>query len=168
MTSESNWGDLDSRNETIAGPPQAPWLSPAPRSMRTTRIIVAGSAKRARRELRFALEAEGYRVSEARTADQLLQDAYSGRHHLIILVSGFECLEPDALCRWIRLKSDLGIIVLAATGARQVCIDTLNAGADYYLPLVFTLPELLARVRALLRRAKGPSRRIPLAAEEKK
>ncbi len=160
-------GDTNNTHEAIVWPPPARCHLSAPRSMRETRIIVAGSAQPARRELRFALEREGYRVSEARTADQMLEDAYSGRHHLIILVSGYECVQPDELCRWIRLKSDIGIIVLAGD-AKQGCVDTLNAGADCHLPSTLALPELLARVRALLRRTTRLTARARSALEDEK
>ncbi len=161
-------GDTNNTHEAIVWPRPALCHLSAPRSVRETRIIVAGSAQPARRELRFALEREGYRVSEARTADQMLEDAYSGRHHLIILVSGYGCVQPDELCRWIRLKSDIGIIVLAGADAKRGSVDTLNAGAACHLPSTLALPELLARVRALLRRTTRLTARARLALENEK
>jgi two-component system, OmpR family, KDP operon response regulator KdpE len=116
------------------------------------RMIVAGNSPQERKELRSALEFEGHQVVEAETADQTVQEACSGRRHVLILDSEFEGIEPYELCRTIRLKSDLGIIVLAADDTKQRRIDALNAGADDYLPSPFVLQELLARVRAVLRR----------------
>jgi DNA-binding response OmpR family regulator len=101
--------------------------------VRTGRIIVANSGAQERKELRVALEFEGHQVAEAQTTDHALREAWSGLHHVLILSSGFEGMEPDELCRRIRRKSDLGIIVLAGDDTKQRRIDALNAGADDYL-----------------------------------
>lgn len=121
-------------------------------SARAGRIIVAGSSAEERRELRVGLEFEGHQITETETTDRTLRATYSGLHHALILVSRFEGTEPCELCRTIRSKSDLGIIVLAHDDTRQGRIDALNAGADDYLASPFVLRELQARVRALLRR----------------
>ncbi len=121
--------------------------------MRVGRIIVASSSAQQRTELRAALEFEGHQVAEADTAEQTLAATCSGLHHALILHSRFPEMEPYELCRKIRVKSDLGIIVLAGhDDTRQGRIDALNAGADDHLPAPFVLRELLARVRAVLRR----------------
>jgi two-component system KDP operon response regulator KdpE len=116
------------------------------------RIIVAGSDRQERQELRAALELEGHQITEAETVDRTLEETGSRLHHTLILASEFDGLKPHELCRTIRLESDLGIIVLAGDGARQGRIDALNAGADDFIPVPFVWPELLARVRAILRR----------------
>lgn len=116
------------------------------------RILVAGSGVQERKELRAALEREGHQVTEAETADQTLEETASRLHHALILASPLEGLKPPELCRTIRLESDLGIIVLAGDGNRQTRIDALNAGADDFIPVPFVWAELLARVRAILRR----------------
>jgi two-component system, OmpR family, KDP operon response regulator KdpE len=116
------------------------------------RIIVASGCAQERKELRTDLELEGHQVAEAETADQTLQETYSGRHHVLILGLGLETPEPRELCRTIRLKSDLGIIVLTGEDTNQRRIDAFTAGADDFLSSPFDLRELLARVRAVLRR----------------
>lgn len=113
---------------------------------------MASSGAEERKELRTGLEFEGHHVSEAETADQTLEETCSGLHHVLILASGFEGIEPYGLCRTIRQKSDLGIIVVAGNDTKQGLIDVLNAGADDYLASPFVVQELLARVRAVLRR----------------
>jgi two-component system KDP operon response regulator KdpE len=120
------------------------------------RIIVATSDALQRAQLQTALDFQGYQVAKAETVDQTLQQTCSGMHHLLILDSGFEGIESHELCRRIRRESDLGIIVLAGAETTQGRIDALNAGADDYLPSPFVLRELLARVRALLRRVTRP------------
>jgi DNA-binding response OmpR family regulator len=121
-------------------------------SIRAGRMIVASRSARERKELRMALEFDGHQVAEAETVDQTLQEICSGLHHVLILDSGLEGIEPYEFCRRIRLKADLGIIVLAGDDTKQRRIDALNAGADDYLPSPFVLREMVARVRAVLRR----------------
>jgi len=116
------------------------------------RIIVASSSAQARRAIGTALEFEGHEVTEAETADQTVQKTCSGRHDLLILDSDIGGVRLSELCRTIRPKSDLGIIVLNRDDTEQTRIDVLNAGADDYVPALFVFPELLARVRAILRR----------------
>ena len=125
-------------------------------SDRAARIIVASGNALQRTQLQAVLEFQGHQVAEAETAEQTLQQTCSGSHHVLILDSGFEGLDPYELCRAIRRRSNLGIIVLAGADTRQGRIDTLNAGADDYLPSPFVLRELLARVRAVLRRVTRP------------
>lgn len=119
---------------------------------RSGRIIVANSNAHERRELRRALEAEGYQVSEAETAAEAVRKTWSDEHLALILDSQLDGTEPHELCRSARLKSNLGIIVVAGDDTTQGRIDALNAGADDYLPSPFAIRELLARVRAVLRR----------------
>jgi two-component system KDP operon response regulator KdpE len=122
-------------------------------TMRAGRILVAGSAVRHRSDLQIALEFEGHHVVGTETAVQTLEATCSGQYRVLVMTSGFEGIKPHELCREIRLKSDLGIIVLGGRDdTRQGRIDALNAGADDYVPSPFVLRELLARVRAVLRR----------------
>lgn len=122
-------------------------------SVRAGRIIVAGSGSRQRKDLRLALEFEGHQVAETETADQTLEETCSGLYQVLIVNSGCEGIEPQELCRAIRLKSDLGIIVLGGHhDTKQNRIDALDAGADDYVPSPFVVRELVARVRAVLRR----------------
>jgi two-component system, OmpR family, KDP operon response regulator KdpE len=120
--------------------------------MKTGRILVASSGAEMRSKLRAALELEGHLVVEAETASQTIEQTGSGLHDVLILDSALEQVGRYDLCRAIRPKSDLGIILLIRDDSGQGRIDALNAGADDYVPDRFVLPELLARVRAILRR----------------
>jgi len=120
--------------------------------MKTGRILVASSGVQMRGELRTALEFEGHLVVEAETASQTIEETSSGLHDVLILDSALDGAGPYELCRAIRPKSDLGIILLNRDDSGQGRIDALNAGADDYVPDRFVLAELLARVRAILRR----------------
>jgi two-component system KDP operon response regulator KdpE len=113
---------------------------------------VAGSDPEERRELRIGLEFEGHRVTETETPDRTLEELDSGLQYALILASRMDGIEPHELCRAIREKSELGIIVLACGETKQGRIDALNAGADDYLASPFVPRELQARVRAVLRR----------------
>jgi two-component system, OmpR family, KDP operon response regulator KdpE len=141
--------------------PRIPWR----RELNTGRILVASPDAEKRGELRTALEFEGHEVSEAETAEEIVQAACGGLHDAVLLESWIDGIGPSELCRAIRRKSDLGIIVLNRDDTGQARIDALNAGADDYVPAPFVLAELLARVRAILRRVTRSSedgRRIVL------
>jgi DNA-binding response OmpR family regulator len=120
--------------------------------MKTGRVLVASSGVEMRGELRIALEFEGHLVVEAETAGQTIDETSSGVHDVLILDSELDRMGPYELCRAIRPKSDLGIILLSRDDSGQGRIDALNAGADDYVPDQCVVAELLARVRAILRR----------------
>jgi two-component system, OmpR family, KDP operon response regulator KdpE len=143
--------------EFKARPTIARRLAPPGFSSEAGRLIVASRNARQRAQLQTALELQGHQVATAETVDQTLQKTGSGLYHMLLLDSGFEGIEPYELCRKIRLRADLGIILLAGCDTTQGRIDALNAGADDYLPSPFILRELLARVRAVLRRVKRPA-----------
>ena len=82
-------------------------------------------------------------------------------HDLLIVDSGIESVSGYELCRAIRPVSDLGIILLIPDNDRQTRIDALEAGADDYIVAPFLPEELLARVRALLRRVTPAGSRRP-------
>jgi len=124
----------------------------------TGRILVAGSSAGMSKQLCVALEFEGYRVLEVGTESQTIEQASSGSHDVVILASTLEAAEPYQLCRAIRPKSAVGIILISRDASGQGRIDALNSGADDFLPSKFVLAELLARVRALLRRVPSGNR----------
>ena len=105
--------------------------------------------------LRYNLEAEGFRVMHAETGEEALILLQEEHPDLVVLdwmlpgVSGIE------LCRRLRSKSDLrnvSIIMLTARGEETDRIRGLSTGADDYVVKPFSLPELMARVKAILRR----------------
>jgi two-component system KDP operon response regulator KdpE len=123
--------------------------------MITGRVLVASSGVEMRTELRTALELEGHLVAEVETAARAIEETSTGLHDVLILDSGLDRQGPYELCRVIRPKSDLGIILLSRDDSGQGRIDALNAGADDYVPDQYVVAELLARVRAILRRVTG-------------
>jgi two-component system, OmpR family, KDP operon response regulator KdpE len=106
-----------------------------------------------RRFVRMALEAEGWDVVESATLRQGLIDAGTQNPDLVILDLGLPDGDGVDLLRDLRGWSTVPVIVLSARSDEQDKIAALDAGADDYLTKPFSTGELLARVRANLRRA---------------
>lgn len=100
----------------------------------------------------------GYRVSVARDARELDRILEVGRADLIILDIMLPKEDGLSLCRRIRVNSNVPIIMLTARGSEVDRVVGLEMGADDYLTKPFSTHELLARIRALLRRANMTSR----------
>jgi len=109
-----------------------------------------------RRFLRTALEAEGWNVHEADTARQGLIDAGTRKPDLLVVDLGLPDRDGVELIRDLRTWSALPVIVLSARIAEKEKIAALDAGADDYLTKPFGVGELLARVRATMRRRRQP------------
>jgi two-component system, OmpR family, KDP operon response regulator KdpE len=122
--------------------------------MELTMILVIEDEKDIRRFVRTALEAEGYCVHEATTIKQGLVDAGSHTPVLVILDLGLPDGNGVEFIRDFRHWSQQSILVLSARSAENEKITALDAGADDYLTKPFSVGELLARVRALLRRSQ--------------
>jgi two-component system KDP operon response regulator KdpE len=132
------------------------------------RIIVASAIERHRRDLRIVLESYGHSVVEATTARQSIAEARTGTFDVLIVDSDIDHIDLYSFCRSVRTHSDLGIITLMREGAGQHRIDALNAGADDYLPEQFSFGELMARVRAIIRRVRSLSEtRIRIALHDR-
>jgi two-component system KDP operon response regulator KdpE len=104
--------------------------------------------------LRTALRSEDYRVLEAGTVSEGLVTADSGKPDLVILDLGLPDGDGVQFIRDFRHWSPAPVLVLSARSAEREKIAALDAGADDYLTKPFVVGELLARVRALLRRAQ--------------
>jgi two-component system KDP operon response regulator KdpE len=106
--------------------------------------------------VRAALQTEGWRVFESETMTRGLIDASSRRPDLIILDLGLPDGDGIDFISQIRQWSPVPIVILSARTNEQEKIRGLDAGADDYLTKPFSLGELLARVRAALRRLRRP------------
>ncbi len=107
--------------------------------------------------LRYNLEKEGYRVCEAMDGEEALTVLAERSPDLVVLDWMLPIMSGIEVCRQIRRKPrtrDLPVIMLTARGEEGDKIRGLNTGADDYLTKPFSLPELMARVRALLRRVR--------------
>jgi two-component system KDP operon response regulator KdpE len=115
-------------------------------------VIVVEDEKQIRRFVRTALEAEGCQVYEAETGKQGLIEAGTHKPDLIILDLGLPDLDGVNFIHDFRSWSTAPVLILSARTSENDKIVALDAGADDYLTKPFGVGELLARVRALLRR----------------
>ena len=119
-------------------------------------VAVVDDDQRIRAALRRALQLEGYDVLEG--SDGLEGEALAGQADVMVLDATMPNLGGFELCRRLRAAgSRLPILLLTARGATADRVEGLDAGADDYLPKPFALDELLARLRALLRRGTDSS-----------
>ncbi|MBF0462949.1 MAG: response regulator [Magnetococcales bacterium] len=119
----------------------------------TTLIVVIEDEPQIRRFVRVALEAEQYTVIEAATGTQGLMDVGTRRPDLLIVDLGLPDMDGIDVIQDIRSWSNLPILILSARTNEAHKVKALDVGADDYLTKPFGIPELLARVRALLRRS---------------
>jgi len=124
-------------------------------SMTAERILVCDDDPQIRRALRLVLREAGYEVELAASAEEALDRAALATPQLAIVDLLLPDLHGIALCRRLREWSDVPILVLSAVGEEQVKIDALHDGADDYVTKPFAPGELVARVRAALRRSGG-------------
>jgi two-component system phosphate regulon response regulator PhoB len=116
--------------------------------------------------LRYNLEKEGYRVAEAGDGEEALTLIAERAPDLILLDWMLPILSGIEVCRQLRRKPrsrDVPVIMLTARGEEGDKIRGLNTGADDYLTKPFSLPELLARIKALLRRVQPSQQKGSLA-----
>ena len=104
--------------------------------------------------LKYNLERESFRVLEAADGEAALEAARAGNPDLIVLDLMLPGLSGLEVCRILRKETRVPIIMLTAKDAEVDKVVGLETGADDYLTKPFGMPELMARVRALLRRAE--------------
>ena len=122
-------------------------------------IILVEDEQQIRRFVRSALEGEGCQVFEAETAQRGLIETGTRQPDLIILDLGLPDRDGIEFIRDLRTWSELPVLILSARSLESDKIAALDAGADDYLVKPFGVGELLARVRAMLRRrAKSGAR----------
>src|ERR1700746_3127884 len=116
-------------------------------------ILIADDERRMVEALKPSLIGQGYSVMEAQGHDDLLQKLRDNRPELIVLGVGTTEIFGPELCRESRTGSDVPIIVVTARNTERDKVLTLDAGADDYVVRPVGIQEVLARVRAALRRA---------------
>ena len=120
------------------------------------RILVVDDDPNIRRVIRITLVAQGYELSDARTGEEALQKAAENKFDLILLDINMPGVGGLETCRQIRASSDVAIIMLTVRSAEEDKVKALDSGADDYVTKPFGTPELLARIRAALRRLPLP------------
>lgn len=125
------------------------------------RILVVEDDAELRAVLRTMLESNQYRVIEAATGERGLIEARSHRPDLIIADLGLPDMDGATMIRGVRGSSQVPVLVLSARTMEVEKIHALDAGADDYVTKPFSAPELLARVRAALRRTARGGESLP-------
>ncbi|MEC9488604.1 MAG: response regulator transcription factor [Halanaerobium sp.] len=117
------------------------------------KILVVDDEKKITSIVRTYLESSGFQVQEAHTARAALDAFYSFKPDLVILDLMLPDRPGEEVCREIRSASRTPVIMLTARVTEEERVSGLNLGADDYLTKPFSPRELIARIRAVLRRA---------------
>jgi two-component system KDP operon response regulator KdpE len=131
--------------------------------MSAGRVLVVDDEPQIRRIMRTTLTAVGYEVDDAKTGEEALEKVREYRPDLVLLDINMPGMGGLAACRQIRSDSNAAIIMLTVHNTEAAKVEALDAGADDFVTKPFSTPELLARMRAALRRvppAQAPSGRI--------
>jgi len=121
------------------------------------RILIVDDEPQITRVLRTGLTTRGYDLRVAADGESAL-DTFNDFHpDLVVTDLAMPNLDGLELCRRLRLVSQVPIIVLSVKGEEKTKVEALDAGADDFVTKPFSMEELLARVRATLRRAPAPS-----------
>jgi two-component system, OmpR family, KDP operon response regulator KdpE len=116
-------------------------------------ILVVDDEAQITRVLKTTLSAQGYGIRTAADGMQALLEMKTWAPDLIITDLRMPNMDGLELCRQVRSQSRIPIIVLSVKGEETIKVEALDAGADDYVTKPFSVKELLARVRAALRRA---------------
>jgi two-component system KDP operon response regulator KdpE len=123
------------------------------------RILVVDDEPQITRVLRTALSSQGYDIRVANDGETALEIMKDWTPDLVITDLSMPNMDGLELCRRLRLSTKIPIIVLSVKGEERTKVQALDAGADDYVTKPFGIEELLARVRASLRR-------LPLDSEQ--
>lgn len=116
------------------------------------RIVIVDDQPKIRRFMRATLVAEGYEVEEAKTGEEALESIRELRPDLVVLDMNMPGMGGLEACRAIRRDSNIAIVMLTVRNAEEDKVAALDAGADDFVTKPFSTPELMARIRAALRR----------------
>src|SRR5271157_2602796 len=138
--------------------------------MSAGRILVVDDEPRIRRAMRSSLVLQGFEVGDARSGDEALEQLRTDGYDLVLLDINMPGASGIEICRTIRATGDIPIVMLTVRNAERDKIQALEAGADDYVTKPFSMGELVARIRAHLRRsppvASSESKRVNLGQVE--
>jgi two-component system, OmpR family, KDP operon response regulator KdpE len=117
------------------------------------RILVVDDESQITRVLRTSLSSQGYDIRVANDGETALEIMKDWSPDLVVTDLSMPNMDGLELCRRLRVSSQVPIIVLSVRGEERTKVQALDAGADDYVTKPFGIEELLARVRASLRRA---------------
>jgi two-component system KDP operon response regulator KdpE len=135
--------------------------------MSGSKILVVDDEPQIRRMMRATLTGSGHQVDEARTGEEALEKFRAFLPDLVLLDLNMPGMGGLETCRELRNGSDVPIIILTVRNAEKEKVEALDAGADDYVCKPFGMQELLARIRAALRRAPGSAESGPHAFESR-
>ena len=130
--------------------------------MSAGRILVVDDQPQIRRIMRTTLAGAGYEVDDAKTGEEALVKVREFRPDLVLLDINMPGIGGLDACRAMRADANVAIIMLTVRNSERDKVEALDAGADDFVTKPFSTPELLARIRATLRRlpvsASSPAR----------
>jgi two-component system KDP operon response regulator KdpE len=127
-------------------------------------ILVVDDEPQITRVLRTSLSAQGYDIRVANSGEMALEIMKDWHPHLIITDLSMPSIDGIELCRHVRAISQVPIVVLSVRDHERQKVEALDAGADDYVTKPFGMNELLARVRANLRRVPAEAETDPVIA----
>ena len=132
--------------------------------MTAAKILIVDDEPQIRRMLRTTLTSSGYQVADARSGEDALLTVREYLPDLVIMDLNMPGMGGLQACRELRADSDVPIIILTVRNAESDKVEALDAGADDYVCKPFGMKEMLARIRAALRRSptspEGGPRRL--------
>ncbi len=134
--------------------------------MTSAKILIVDDAQQVRRVLRTALSAEGYTIFEAATGEEALESIRTSTPDAILLDVNMPGIGGLETCREIRRSLDVPILMLTVRNAERDKVLALDAGADDYVVKPFGMQELLARIRAALRRRMPQGKELTFTAKD--
>ena len=129
--------------------------------MSAGRILVVDDEPQIRRIMRTTLTGAGYEVDDAKTGEEALEKLRDYHPDLVLLDMNMPGMGGLAACREIRAGTGVGIIMLTVRNTEADKVEALDAGADDFVNKPFSTPELLARIRAALRRVPASAQSSP-------
>ena len=120
--------------------------------MSAGKILVIDDEPQIRRIMRTTLTGAGYEVDDGKTGEEALEKLREFRPDLVLLDINMPGMGGLAACRALRSDPNVAIIMLTVHNTEAAKVEALDAGADDYVTKPFSTPELLARIRAALRR----------------
>ena len=120
--------------------------------MSAGRILVVDDQPQMRRFMRSTLTKAGYEIDDAKTGEEALNKLREFHPDLVLLDINMPGMGGLATCRELRGSTTVGIIMLTVRNTEEDKVAALDAGADDFVTKPFSTPELLARIRAALRR----------------
>jgi two-component system response regulator RegX3 len=116
------------------------------------RILVVDDEPAIRDAVSYALRSEGFEVDVTGDGEAAVEAALEGRHDVVVLDLMLPGVSGTEICRRVRVESAVPVIMLTARGAELDRVLGLEVGADDYVTKPFSMPELIGRIRAILRR----------------